>query len=173
MSTSTPIMPLWAPEPAERAAPVDDDAKKYYIWTIGCQMNVAETHQMAAAFQHAGLGEARTEEDADVIVLNSCVVRQASEDKVRGKIGSLYRLKRQKPDLKIALTGCMATKHEDELMKQYPVLDLVFEPAAIEELGQIIPEMDDDLAALPHFYLPEQTAPSVTAFVPIIMGCNK
>jgi tRNA-2-methylthio-N6-dimethylallyladenosine synthase len=164
---------MWVPEPAEASAPADDAAKKYYIWTIGCQMNVAESHQMAAAFQHAGLGEAKTEEEADVIVLNSCVVRQASEDRVRGKIGSLYRLKRQNPDLRIALTGCMATKHEDELMKQYPVLDLVFEPSAIEELGQIVPEMDDDLAALPHFYLPEATAPSVTAFVPIIMGCNK
>ncbi len=150
-----------------------DTGRKYYIWTVGCQMNVAESHQMAAAFQSAGLGEATSEAEADVIVLNSCVVRQASEDKVRGKIGSLYRLKRLKPDLKIALTGCMATKHEDELMAQYPVLDLVFEPSAIDELGRIVPEMDDDLDALPHFYLPEQTAPSVTAFVPIIMGCNK
>ncbi len=175
MSTSTPILPMWAPEPAEMPvidAPADE-SRKYYIWTIGCQMNVAESHQMAAAFQHAGLGEAKSEDDADVIVLNSCVVRQASEDKVRGKIGSLYRLKRLKPELKIALTGCMATKHEAELMKQYPVLDLVFEPNAIEELGQIVPEMDDDLAALPHYYLPENTAPEVTAFVPIIMGCNK
>lgn len=175
MSSSTPIMPMWAPEPVETPVQPDEAStgKKYYIWTIGCQMNVAESNQMAAAFQHAGLGEARTEREADVIVLNSCVVRQASEDKVRGKIGALYKLKRENPDLKIALTGCMATKHEDELMKQYPVLDLVFEPSAIEELGRIIPEMDDDLAALPHYYLPENTAPEVTAFVPIIMGCNK
>ena len=67
----------------------------------------------------------------------------------------------------------MATKHEEELMKQFPVLDLVFEPSAIDELGRIVPEMDDDLTALPHYYLPENTAPEVTAFVPIIMGCNK
>jgi tRNA-2-methylthio-N6-dimethylallyladenosine synthase len=176
MSTSTPIMPMWVPEPAampEADASAANDNKKYYIWTIGCQMNVAESNQMAAAFQHAGLGAAATEAEADVIVLNSCVVRQASEDKVKGKIGSLYRLKRAKPSLKIALTGCMATKHEDELMKQFPVLDLVFEPSAIDELGRIVPEMDDDLTALPHYYLPENTAPSVTAFVPIIMGCNK
>jgi tRNA-2-methylthio-N6-dimethylallyladenosine synthase len=178
MSTSTPIMPMWAPEPAAMPgegalAASDNDHKKYYIWTIGCQMNVAESNQMAAAFQHAGLGAAATEAEADVIVLNSCVVRQASEDKVKGKIGSLYRLKRAKPELKIALTGCMATKHEDELMKQFPVLDLVFEPSAIDELGRIVPEMDDDLTALPHYYLPENTAPEVTAFVPIIMGCNK
>jgi tRNA-2-methylthio-N6-dimethylallyladenosine synthase len=169
-------MPMWVPEPAampEADASAANDNKKYYIWTIGCQMNVAESNQMAAAFQHAGLGAAATEAEADVIVLNSCVVRQASEDKVKGKIGSLYRLKRAKPSLKIALTGCMATKHEDELMKQFPVLDLVFEPSAIDELGRIVPEMDDDLTALPHYYLPENTAPSVTAFVPIIMGCNK
>lgn len=168
-------MPLWAPDAADKPEMPEraDAGRKYYIWTVGCQMNVAESHQMAAAFQSAGLGEAKTEAEADVIVLNSCVVRQASEDKVRGKIGSLYRLKRQKPDLKIALTGCMATKHEDELLAQYPVLDLVFEPGAIDELGRIVPEMDDDLAALPHYYLPEHTAPSVTAFIPIIMGCNK
>ena len=136
-------------------------------------MNVAESSQIAAAFQHAGLREAKREEDADVIVLNSCVVRQAAEDKVRGKIGALQRLKRAKPGLKVALTGCLATKHEDELMRQYPVLDLVFEPGAIDELGRILPELDDDLVALPHYYLPEDTAPSVTAFVPIITGCNK
>ena len=178
MSTSTPIpipiMPIWVPEPTaipDEATPTTD--KKYYIWTIGCQMNVAESNQMAAAFQHAGLGAAKTEAEADVIVLNSCVVRQASEDKVKGKIGSLYKLKRANPDLKIALTGCMATKHEEELMKQFPVLDLVFEPAALEELGRIVPEMDDDLVTLPHYYLPEHTAPEVTAFIPIIMGCNK
>src|SRR5690349_19556045 len=139
MSTSTPMpmMPMWAPEPAAmpEADPSASD-KKYYIWTIGCQMNVAESNQMAAAFQHAGLGAAKTEDEADVIVLNSCVVRQASEDKVKGKIGSLYKLKRANPDLKIALTGCMATKHEEGLMKQFPVLDLVFEPAALEELGR-------------------------------------
>ena len=75
--------------------------------------------------------------------------------------------------MKIALTGCLATKHEDELLRQYPVLDLVFEPGAIDELGRILPALDDDLATLPHYYLPEDTAPSVTAFVPIITGCNK
>jgi len=174
MSIETPIMPIWAPEiETIPEADADADAKKYSIWTIGCQMNVAESAQIAAAFQHAGMREATREEDADVIVLNSCVVRQASEDKVRGKIGALYRLKRAKPELKIALTGCLVTKHEDELMRQYPVLDLVFEPGAIDELGRILPELDDDLANLPHFYLPEGTSPSVTAFVPIITGCNK
>ena len=172
MSIEIPIMPIWAPE-IETIPEADADAKKYSIWTIGCQMNVAESMQIAAAFQHAGMREAKREEDADVIVLNSCVVRQASEDKVRGKIGALYRLKRAKPELKIALTGCLVTKHEDELMRQYPVLDLVFEPGAIDELGRILPELDDDLANLPHFYLPEGTSPSVTAFVPIITGCNK
>ncbi len=175
MSIATPIMPIWAPDTdtTDTGTEADDDAKKYSIWTIGCQMNVAESSQIAAAFQHAGLREAKREEDADVIVLNSCVVRQAAEDKVRGKIGALQRLKRAKPGLKIALTGCLATKHEDELMRQYPVLDLVFEPGAIDELGRILPELDDDLVALPHYYLPEDTAPSVTAFVPIITGCNK
>jgi len=176
MSIETPIMPIWAPEIEtipEADTDADTDTKKYSIWTIGCQMNVAESAQIAAAFQHAGMREAKREEDADVIVLNSCVVRQASEDKVRGKIGALYRLKRAKPELKIALTGCLVTKHEDELMRQYPVLDLVFEPGAIDELGRILPELDDDLANLPHFYLPEGTSPSVTAFVPIITGCNK
>ena len=174
MSIETPIMPIWAPEiETIPEADTDTDTKKYSIWTIGCQMNVAESAQIAAAFQHAGMREAKREEDADVIVLNSCVVRQASEDKVRGKIGALYRLKRAKPELKIALTGCLVTKHEDELMRQYPVLDLVFEPGAIDELGRILPELDDDLANLPHFYLPEGTSPSVTAFVPIITGCNK
>ncbi len=181
MTTETPILPTWMPEMgniaavavADTATDGYDAARKYSIWTIGCQMNVAESNQMAAAFQSAGLREARTEAEADVIVLNSCVVRQASEDKVRGKIGALYRLKRENPNLKVALTGCLATKHEEELMRQYPVLDLVFEPSAIEELGRIVPELDDDLVSLPHYYLPEGTEPSVTAFVPIIQGCNK
>ena len=151
------------------------DGRRYLIWTIGCQMNEAESAKVEAILNHSGYTPTTDEHLADVIVLNSCVVRQAAEDKVRGKIGSLARAKRNNPDLKIGVTGCMVTGQEAKLSQQFPYVDLFFEPSDFERLVEIVPEAADadvDLAQLPHFYSDESADPSVAAFVPIIYGCN-
>lgn len=149
--------------------------KRYLIWTIGCQMNEAESAKVESILSRAGYQSTQDETDADVIVLNSCVVRQAAEDKVRGRIGSLARAKRENPELKIAVTGCLVTGQEESLYEQYPYVDLFFEPSDFNQLPSIVPELKDidlDLAELPHYYEEGPTNPQVTAFVPIIYGCN-
>ena len=149
--------------------------KTYSIWTIGCQMNESESAQVGAALELAGYRQAPSEDAADLIVLNSCVVRNSAEQKVVGKLGSLQRLKRANPELKIALTGCMVTGQEAQLGKRFPHVDLFFRPSAVEQLIQIVPELadvEDDLAELPHYYGAEEQQGEVTAFMPIIFGCN-
>ena len=153
---------------------VDGD-KQYLIWTIGCQMNEAESSKVEAMLSQVGYRRTDIEDHADVIVLNSCVVRQAAEDKVAGKIGSLARVKRNRPEVRIALTGCMVTGQEQKLRERFPHVDLFFGPSEFGRMSEIVPELGDadvDLAELPHYYQPVTTDPGVAAFVPIIYGCN-
>lgn len=149
--------------------------KRYLVWTIGCQMNEAESAKVEAMLNEAGYRATNNEDAANIIVLNSCVVRQASEDKVAGKIGSLARVKRERPDTKIAVTGCMVTGQEKDLSQRFPWVDLFFEPSDFDSMATIVPELesvDTDLTNLPHYYQDESADPRVTAFVPIIYGCN-
>lgn len=152
--------------------------KTYSLWTIGCQMNEAESAQVGAALELAGYRAAATEQTADLIVLNSCVVRDSAEQKVVGKLGSLQRLKRANPQLKIALTGCMVTGQETRLAEQFPHVDLFFRPSDVDRLVEIVPELadtEDDLRELPHFYAdsgPDGQRAEITANVPVILGCN-
>ena len=149
--------------------------KRFHTWTIGCQMNEADTSKIAAMLQEVGYAPTTDESDADVIVLNSCVVRQAAEDKVSGKLNSLIRLKRERPDVRIVLTGCMVTKQQEKLKNRFPHVDLFFDPSDFTKLSQVIPELDeleDDLVRLPHYYVPDATDAKVSAYVPIIYGCN-
>ncbi|HEY8597814.1 MAG TPA: tRNA (N6-isopentenyl adenosine(37)-C2)-methylthiotransferase MiaB, partial [Thermomicrobiales bacterium] len=134
--------------------PEAGNGKRYSLWTIGCQMNESESSQIGAALEMAGYRAASNEQDADIIVLNSCVVRNSAEQKVVGKLGALQQLKRNNPELKIALTGCMVTGQEEKLTKQFPHVDLFFRPSAVERLVEIVPELvgvEDDLLELPHY----------------------
>ncbi len=154
----------------------DIGAKRYFLWTVGCQMNEAESAKAGAILRNAGFQPARREDDADVIIVNSCVVRQQAEDKVAGKVGALARLKRANPDLKIAVTGCMVTGQEAKLKERFPHVDLFYGPSEFERLAELSPELagvDVDLAELPHYYEDtDSDETGVSAFVPIIYGCN-
>ena len=150
--------------------------KRFFVWTIGCQMNEADSAKIAAMLREVGYRPTVHEDEADIVILNSCVVRQAAEDKVAGKLNALMRLKRQRPDVPIVLTGCMVTKQQEHLRSRFPHVDLFFDPSDFDQLQQVVPELselDDDLSRLPHYYLPEEKdTAGVTAFVPIIYGCN-
>jgi tRNA-2-methylthio-N6-dimethylallyladenosine synthase len=151
------------------------NGKRFHIWTIGCQMNEADSAKVAAMLQEVGYAPTDSELNADVIVLNSCVVRQAAEDKVAGKLGSLARVKRERPDVQILLTGCMVTKQQEKLRDRFPHVDLFFDPSEFGKLQTLIPELanlDDDLGQIPHYYLPDSVDTRVSAYVPIIYGCN-
>jgi tRNA-2-methylthio-N6-dimethylallyladenosine synthase len=151
------------------------NGKRFFIWTIGCQMNEADSAKVAAMLQEVGYRPTEAEDDADIVVLNSCVVRQAAEDKVAGKLNSLMRLKRERPEVPVVLTGCMVTNQQEMLKERFPHVDLFFNPSDFDQLQKVVPELadlDDDLAELPHYYVPEARTSGATAFVPIIYGCN-
>ncbi|HEX9798333.1 MAG TPA: tRNA (N6-isopentenyl adenosine(37)-C2)-methylthiotransferase MiaB, partial [Anaerolineales bacterium] len=101
---------------------------KYYIWTAGCQMNVADSQRVASSLELLGYQTTRRAEDADVIVLNTCVVRQSAEDRAYGRLTSLRPLKDERPDLVINLMGCLVgVKGNPELEARFPYVD-VFSP---------------------------------------------
>src|SRR5919204_6511744 len=108
-------------------------ARSFYIWTIGCQMNVADSNYVAAALKKRGYAESEQIEAADVVVLNSCVVRQQAEDRIVGKLGELARIKKSRPNTFVALTGCMVTDDQTTLRRRFPMVDLFFKPSAVSD----------------------------------------
>ena len=161
--------------PATSPRRLPANGKRFHIWTIGCQMNEADSAKVAAMLLEAGYRATDNEEDADIVVLNSCVVRQAAEDKVAGKLNALIRDKRQSPDMSLVLTGCMVTNQQEQLRERFPHVDLFFDPSDFDTFKHFVPELselEDDLAQLPHYYLADATDARVSAYVPIIYGCN-
>jgi tRNA-2-methylthio-N6-dimethylallyladenosine synthase len=170
--TTRQVIPL---RPAAAPARLEPNGKRFHLWTIGCQMNEADSAKVAAILQEVGYEATDREDEADIVVLNSCVVRQAAEDKVAGKLNSLIRLKRERPDVALVLTGCMVTNQQEALKQRFPHVDLFFDPSDFGKLERIVPELndlDDDLAQLPHYYLDDDRDTRVSAHVPIIYGCN-
>ncbi|MEW6231818.1 MAG: MiaB/RimO family radical SAM methylthiotransferase [Chloroflexota bacterium] len=111
--------------------------RTYHIWTIGCQMNKADSERLASLLEERGLVPAPSLEVADVVVLNSCSVRQSAEERVHGKLGSLKSLKRRRPDTLIALMGCMVGGDPRELRGRYPHVAAFFnvlKPASFLEM---------------------------------------
>src|SRR4030042_5256470 len=97
-------------------------------------MNKAESQQIAGSLGSAGYQAATSLADADLVVLNTCVVRESAENKVLGTLGLLKGLKNQHPDLRILVTGCFVNSHPRELQKRFPHVDLLFKPGDFPEL---------------------------------------
>jgi tRNA-2-methylthio-N6-dimethylallyladenosine synthase len=135
--------------------------RRYHIWTIGCQMNKAESERMAAYLASQGYRPADTPDQADLIILNSCVVRRSAEDRVRSRLNTLVTLKRLRPEVKLALTGCMVGGDLAGLRSEYPHVDYFFKAGTA-------PSWED--AGPPWLMRSDTTGP--TTFVPIIQGCN-
>ncbi|MCF7849644.1 MAG: tRNA (N6-isopentenyl adenosine(37)-C2)-methylthiotransferase MiaB [Kiritimatiellales bacterium] len=152
--------------------------KTYHIWTIGCQMNVADSRHLASQLESLGLSEAASVDEAGVVVLNTCVVRQQPEDKARNRLQSLKPLKKQNPEIVIALMGCMVGEREAEtLPDEYPFVDFFLEPSKPDQLveflrsqcgDKVLPAMDE----LQDYHLPDSEENAVCAFVPITLGCS-
>ncbi len=100
---------------------------KYFIVTYGCQMNVHESEKLSYILEHMGYEPCEKRENADIIVFNTCAVREGAEDRVFGNIGALKSLKKQNPNLIIAVCGCMTQKDETAklIMQKYPFVDIV------------------------------------------------
>jgi tRNA-2-methylthio-N6-dimethylallyladenosine synthase len=158
----------------------------YTIWTIGCQMNKADSEGLASALEAIGLRPAAPGEAADLVVLNTCVVRGNAEEKVMGKLGALTGLKRRQPGLIAAVMGCLVPPERGELVRQFPQVDLFFtagETARLVELLESRRRADGvdgpTLAGFTAAYRAHQLADladagsgAIARYVPIIYGCN-
>jgi len=147
---------------------------RYYIWTIGCQMNRAESQQVAELLNSAGCEAVDSFTNADLVVLNTCVVRQNAENKVIGTLGLLKGLKSKSPNLQVLVTGCFVNSHTRELQERFPHVDLLFRPGDYPELiawGQRY-GIPIERRPLAHHSNNGCTAASPCALIPIIQGCD-
>ena len=143
----------------------------YHIWTIGCQMNTADSERLGSALEQLGLTATSRPADADVVVLNSCVVRQSAEDKVTGTLNLTQPLRKKRPETVLALTGCMVGPRTEELQKRFPHVDLFLRPQEFEPLLEIVGErLGLDWQGCVGSLAPQQ--PDVATYVPIIHGCD-
>lgn len=158
-------------------------AKKLLIKTWGCQMNEYDSSKMADLLNAAG-GYELTEvaEEADVLLLNTCSIREKAQEKVFHQLGRWKNLKDQKPDLVIGVGGCVATQEGDHIRERAPFVDVIFGPQTLHRLPEMIkqsrmnemPVMDISFPEIEKFdCLPEPKAEGATAFVSIMEGCSK
>ena len=134
---------------------------QYYIWTIGCQMNKSESERLGSHLEGLGYQPADRVESADLIVLNSCVVRQSAENRVINKLGNLKSLKKAQPGKTLAVTGCLVNSEVDRLKQSFPYVDYFFKP------GDYPPWLERPESAP---VIPRHPSPGV--FVPINQGCD-
>lgn len=144
----------------------------YHLWTVGCQMNTADSDRLGLSLDQLGYESVQKAEDADIVVLNSCVVRQGAEDKVVGRLDSLKSYKKKNPDATIALMGCMVGPRTDALRERFPHVDFFLRPQDFTALVEFAADRqgiscDTDQA----FLVPSR--PTVSTFVPIIQGCDE
>ena len=144
---------------------------KYYIWTIGCQMNKAESQRVADYLELFGYQAAPMLQSASLVVLNTCVVRQSAEDKVIGTLGYLKGIKSSKPDLSILVTGCFVDSDVKQLEKNFPHVDLFFKPGDYAGLLDWAEKQGIEIP-VGTAGLPSSKSSPVSALVPIIQGCN-
>jgi tRNA-2-methylthio-N6-dimethylallyladenosine synthase len=146
--------------------------QRYHIWTEGCQMNVADSQKLAAGLDRFGWQATDGPEGADLVVLNTCVVRDKSEQRAISHLGRLKAMKRKgQGDFKIVVMGCMVGPKDDELRKRFPYVDHFARPQAFEGIFENLGLSDDTGGEFWPTAFPTPTGP--TAYVPVIHGCDK
>ncbi len=155
------------------------DQKKLFIKTYGCQMNVYDSERMAEAMGADGYVLTETAEDADMVLINTCHIREKASEKLFSDLGRLKPLKLAKPDLKIGVAGCVAQAEGDEILRRMPLVDLVVGPQAYHRLPEMArsgqQSVDTDFPVEAKFdLLPERKATrGPTAFLTVQEGCDK
>lgn len=158
-------------------------SKKLYIKTWGCQMNEYDSQKMAELLDSThGFELAEEAEDADVILLNTCSIREKAQEKVFHQLGRWKNLKEKNPDLLIGVGGCVASQEGDAIRQRAPYVDMVFGPQTLHRLPEMIqqvtgnhnPVVDVSFPEIEKFdRLPEPKSDGATAFVSIMEGCSK
>lgn len=156
--------------------------KRLYIESYGCQMNFADSEIVAAVMRNAGFATTSSADEADVIFLNTCAIRENAEQKVRNRLVHLNAFKKRKPELVVGMLGCMAERLKTRLLEEEQIVDIVAGPDAYRDIPRLVEEAESGQKAVNVFLSREETyadiAPirlnsnGVTAFISIMRGCN-
>ncbi len=157
---------------------ISTETKRYWIWTVGCQMNKVDSDRVAETMRARGYLPAEREEDADIVVLNSCAVRESAERRVSGKLGNLQQLKKDRPELVLALTGCSVSPDFEATRKRFKGADIYFQPTRLDqftaELDKVWPApTDPGVMACWEEQSGATEEQGPCAYVPISNGCDK
>jgi tRNA-2-methylthio-N6-dimethylallyladenosine synthase len=170
----------------ESFAPADEPGKiftkKFYIESYGCQMNFSDSEIVASILNQAGLGATRNHEEADLVLLNTCSIREKAEQTVRKRLQELRKNKTSNPGMLIGVLGCMAERLKAKLLEEEKLVDLVVGPDAYRSLPNLIEEASGGQKAVNVLLSREETysdispvrlnSNGVTAFLSIMRGCN-
>ncbi|WP_457648550.1 tRNA (N6-isopentenyl adenosine(37)-C2)-methylthiotransferase MiaB [Profundibacter sp.] len=157
--------------------------KKLYIKTYGCQMNVYDSERMAEALGASGYEQVEAPEGADMILLNTCHIREKAAEKIYSELGRYKGIKAENPDLKIGVAGCVAQAEGEEIMRRQPMVDLVVGPQTYHRLPDMMKQveagekaLDTDFPLEDKFeHLPDRPLPrrAPSAFLTVQEGCDK
>ena len=162
--------------------PLSGDGRKLYIETYGCQMNVGDSEIVVSIMQQEGYRYTECLEEADIVLINTCSIRDNAEQRIWGRLSEMRRMRKQKPSLVIGIIGCMAERLKEELTKGGTGVDIVAGPDAYRDLPRLVREVDNGGAGVNVQLSKEETyaeiAPvgldknGVSAFIAIMRGCN-
>jgi len=151
---------------------------RYYIDTMGCQMNERDSETIAGVLEHLGYAATTDLQEADVVVLNTCAVREKPQHKVFSKLGEVRKLKTKRPELVIVVAGCVAQVSSQEIRDRAPYVDVIVGPRNLSSLADAISHhrantrLMTNCEEVPPEGLPAHRADSVNAFVNVTYGCN-
>ena len=156
--------------------------KKLYIESYGCQMNFSDSEIVTSILQKGGYATTANFENADVILLNTCSIRDNAEQKVRNRLNNFGYLKKKRPDLIVGVLGCMAERLKTKFLEEEKIVDIVAGPDSYRDLPNLLSEAEDGQKAINVFLSKEETyadispvrlnSNGVTAFVSIMRGCD-
>lgn len=156
--------------------------KKFYIESYGCQMNFADSEIVASILNESGFGSTRNYEDADLVLLNTCSIREKAEQTVRARLAEFRRVKSARPGMLIGVLGCMAERLKSKLLEEEQLVDLVVGPDAYRTIPALIADAEGGERGVNVLLSREETyadispvrlnSNGVTAFVSIMRGCN-
>ncbi|MEM1405417.1 MAG: tRNA (N6-isopentenyl adenosine(37)-C2)-methylthiotransferase MiaB [Bacteroidota bacterium] len=156
--------------------------RKLYIESYGCQMNFSDSEIVSSIMAENGFDTTSNFEDADVVFLNTCSIREKAEQTVRNRLAQFNGLKKNKPEMLIGVLGCMAERLKSQLLEEEKIVDLVAGPDAYRDLPNLVTQVDEGTKAVNTFLSREETyadispvrlnSNGVTAFISIMRGCD-
>jgi tRNA-2-methylthio-N6-dimethylallyladenosine synthase len=151
--------------------------KRYHVTTFGCQMNEHDSERMKGMLESLGYAEAGTQDDADLILFNTCSIRETADSRFTARLGHAKRLKSEHPERIVGVGGCWAQSVKEEVFSQFPFVDVAFGPGQVHKLAEFL--TSDSLTAQGYFefegftgHLPAKRAREFQGWVQISVGCN-